>query len=86
VLTWLLILRGIGAQASTPIRVRRGRSRLEPLEPLRQLPFEQLEFGDLLLNGVQLLRHERVHSGTHGQTRSAVKLRRQGSEIGEGEP
>jgi hypothetical protein len=51
VLTWLLILRGIGAQASTTIRVRRGRSRLEPLEHLRQLPFEQLEFGDLLLNG-----------------------------------
>jgi hypothetical protein len=30
--------------------VRRGRSRLEPLEHLRQLPFEQMEFGNLLLD------------------------------------
>jgi hypothetical protein len=28
-----------------------GRGHLQPLEHLRQLPFEQLEFSDLLLNG-----------------------------------
>jgi hypothetical protein len=31
--------------------VRSGRGRLEPLKHLRQLLFEQLEFGDLPLNG-----------------------------------
>jgi hypothetical protein len=31
--------------------VRCGRGRLEPVEHLRQLPFEQLEFRDLPLNG-----------------------------------
>jgi len=44
---WLLCFRGITAQALTPVRVRRGRRRLEPLEYLRQLPFEQLKFGNL---------------------------------------
>ena len=52
---------------------------------MRQLPFEQLEFGDLLLDGAQLLRHERMQAGTHRQTLPAVKLRRQCFEIGEGE-
>jgi hypothetical protein len=31
--------------------VRSGRGRLEPVEHLRQLPFEQLAFGDLPLHG-----------------------------------
>ena len=82
----LLCLRGVTLQASTPIGVRRRRNRLEPLEDLRQLPLEELAFGDLLLDGVQLLRHEFVQAGTHRQTRPAVKFRRQGFEIGEGEP
>jgi hypothetical protein len=30
--------------------VRSGHGRLEPVEHLRQLPFEQLEFGNLLLD------------------------------------
>jgi hypothetical protein len=30
--------------------MRRGHSRLEPLEHLRQLPLEQLKFRDLLLD------------------------------------
>jgi hypothetical protein len=63
-----------------------GRSRLEPLEHLRQLPFEQLEFGDLPLDSTPLLCHECVQSGTHGQTLSTVKLSRQRFEIGEREP
>jgi hypothetical protein len=40
--------------------MRRGHARLEPLEHLRQLPFEQLKFRNLLLDGAQLLRHEGV--------------------------
>jgi hypothetical protein len=56
------------------------------VEHLRQLSLEQLEFGDLLPDGVQLLRHEGVQSGTHGQTLAAVKLSRQHFELGEGEP
>jgi hypothetical protein len=67
------------------MRVRCGYSRLEPLEHLRQLPFEQLKFSDLPLNSVQLLRHELLQAGTHRQTLPAVKLRRQGFEIGERE-
>jgi hypothetical protein len=63
-----------------------GRGRLEPLEHLRQLPLEQLEVSNLLLDSVQLLRHEGVQSGTHGQTLPAVKLSRQHFELGEGEP
>jgi len=66
--------------------MRHGRGCLEPLEHLRKLSLEQLEFGDLLLDGAQLLRHEGVQSGAHGQTLPAVKLSRQRSEIGEGEP
>jgi len=57
---WLVFLRGVTIQASTPVSVRRGRGGLEPLEHLRQLPLEQLAFGDLLLDGAQLLRHEGV--------------------------
>jgi len=55
------------------------------LEHLRQLPFEQLEFGNLLLDGAQLLRHEGVQSRTHRQTLPTVQLRRQRFEIAEGE-
>ena len=83
---WLLCLRGLAAQALTPVGVRRGRGCLEPLEHLRQLPLKHLEFGDLLLDGAQLLRHERMQAGTHRQTLPAVKLCRQRFEIGEGEP
>jgi hypothetical protein len=56
------------------------------LEYLRQLPLKHVEFGDLPLDGAQLLRHEFVQAGTHRQTRPAVKFCRQGFEIGEGEP
>jgi len=56
------------------------------LEHLRQLPLKQLKFRDLLLDGAQLLCHERVQAGTHGQTLPAVELSRQRFEIGEGEP
>jgi hypothetical protein len=66
--------------------VLHGRNGLEPLEHLCQLPFEQLEFGDLPLHGAQLLRHEGVQPGTHGQTLPAVELSRQHFEMGEGEP
>ena len=83
---WLLCLRGLAAQALTPIGVRRGRHCLESLEHLRQLPFEQVEFGNLLLDGAQLLRHEGVQAGTHRQTLPALKLCRQRFERGEGEP
>jgi hypothetical protein len=83
---WLLGLRGGAVQASTPVSVLHGRSRLEPLEHLRQLPLEQLKFGDLLSHGLQLLGHEGVQSGPHGQTCPVVKLRRQRCERGEGEP
>jgi len=86
VLKWLVFLRDVTVQASTPVSVRRGRGRLEPLEHLHQLPLEQLEFGDLLLDGAQLLRHEGVQSGTHGETLLTVKLSRQRFEIGEREP
>jgi hypothetical protein len=85
VLEWLLCRRVVAVQASTPVSVRRGRGRLEPVEHLRQLPLEQLEFDDLLLDGAQLLRHECMQSGTHGQTLSAVKLRCQHFELGERE-
>jgi hypothetical protein len=63
----------------------RGCGRLEPLEHLRQLPLKHLELGNLLLDGMQLLRYERVQAGTHRQTFPTVKLCRQGFEIGEGE-
>jgi hypothetical protein len=55
------------------------------LQYLRQLPLEQLEFSDLLLDGAQLLRHECVQAGTHAQTLSAVQFRCQRFEIGERE-
>jgi hypothetical protein len=86
VLEGVLFLRGIAVQASTPARVRRRYGCLEPLEHLRQLPFEQLEFGDLLLNGAQLLRHERMQPGLHGEALPTVQLCRQCFERGEGEP
>jgi hypothetical protein len=86
VLKWLLFLWGVTVQAATPVSMRRGHGRLEPLEHLRQLPLEQLKFRDLLLDGAQLLRHERVQAGTHRQTLPAVELCRQRFEIGEGEP
>jgi hypothetical protein len=38
----------------------RRRSRLQSLEHLRQLPLQQLEFGNLPLDGAQLLRHKRL--------------------------
>jgi len=77
---------GVAVQASTPVNMRRGCGRLEPLEHLRQLPLKELEFGNLLLDGAQLLRHERVQAGTHRQTLSAVELCCQRFEIGEREP
>jgi hypothetical protein len=56
------------------------------LEHLRQLPFEQLTFRDLLLDSAQLLRHECVQAGTHAQALPAVELSRERFKIGEGEP
>jgi hypothetical protein len=47
---WLLRLQGFAAQALTPVRVRRGRGGLEPLEHLCQLLLKHLKFGDLLLD------------------------------------
>ena len=85
-LEWLLCLWGVAVQASAPVGMMRGYGRLEPLEHLHQLPLEQLEFGDLLLDGAQLLRHEGVQSGTHGETLLTVNLSRQRFEIGEREP
>jgi hypothetical protein len=55
------------------------------VEHLRQLSLKHLEFGDLLLDGVQLLRHESIQTGTHRQTFLAVKFHRQSFELGEGE-
>jgi hypothetical protein len=56
------------------------------LEHLRQLLLKQLKFGNLLLDGAQLLRHEFVQAGTHRQTLPTVEFYRQCFEIGEGEP
>jgi hypothetical protein len=56
------------------------------LEYLRQLLLKHLEFGNLLLDSAQLLRHECMQAGTHRQTLPIVKFRRQCFEIGEGEP
>jgi len=56
------------------------------LEHLRQLPLEYVELGNVLLDGAQLLRHEGVQAGAHGQTLPAVELSRQHFEMGEGEP
>jgi hypothetical protein len=64
--------------------VRRGRGCLEPLEHLHQLLLKHVEFGNLLPDGAQLLRHERIQAGTHRQTRPTVEFRRQGFELGEG--
>jgi len=66
--------------------MRRGCGCLEPLEHLRQLLLKQLKFGNLLLDGAQLLRHEFVQAGTHRQTLPTVEFYRQCFEIGEGEP
>jgi len=51
VLEWLLFLWGVTVQALTPVGMMRRCSRLQPLKHLRQLPFEQLEFGNLPLHG-----------------------------------
>jgi len=51
VLVEILFLWGVTVQASTPVSVIPRRGRLKPLEHLRQLPFEQLEFNDLPLHG-----------------------------------
>ena len=83
---WFLCLRGVAVQASTPVSMIHGCGRLEPLEHLHQLPFKYLEFGDLLLDGAQLLRHKRVQARTHRQTLPAVEFSCQHFEIGEGEP
>jgi hypothetical protein len=56
------------------------------LEHLRQLLLKHLAFSNLLPDGAQLLRHERVQAGTHRQTLSAVEFYRQCFELGEGEP
>jgi hypothetical protein len=66
--------------------VLRRRGGLEPVEHLRQLPLKQLEFNDLLPDSAQLLGHESVQPGAHGQALSTVKLSRERFEIGEGEP
>jgi hypothetical protein len=50
------------------------------------LPLKHVEFGNLLLNGAQLLRHKRVQAGTHRQTLPAIEFCRQCFEIGEGQP
>jgi hypothetical protein len=42
------------------------------VEHLRELPLKQLKFGNLLLHGTQLLRHQGVQSRTHRQTLPAV--------------
>jgi hypothetical protein len=86
VLEWLLFLRGVAVQASTPISVLRRRGRLETVEHLRQLPLEQLKFGDLLPDSAQLLGHEGVQPGAHGQTLPTIKLSRQRFELGKREP
>jgi hypothetical protein len=83
---WLLCLVDIAAQALTPVSVRRGHVRLELLQHLRQLPLKHVEFGDLLLDGVQLLRHEGVQAGTHRETLPTVELRGQRFEIGKRKP
>jgi hypothetical protein len=49
-LEWLLCFWSVNVQTPTPVNVRRGRGRLEPVEELRQLPFEQMEFSNLLLD------------------------------------
>jgi hypothetical protein len=59
---------------------------LKPLEHLRELALELLEFDDLLLHGAQLLGHEDLQSGTHGCTLLAIKLSRQHFDMGEGKP
>lgn len=82
----MLPLRVVDVQASTTIDVMRGRGRLQPFEHLRQLPLQHVEFGDLPLHGAQLLRHELLQAGAHGQTLPAIKLSRQRFQIGQGEP
>jgi hypothetical protein len=56
------------------------------VEHLRQLPLKHLEFSNLLLDRAQLLGHEIMQSGTHGQTLSAVEFCRQRFEVGKREP
>jgi hypothetical protein len=85
-LEWLLFLQIVAVQASTSISVLRRRSRLEPVEYLRQLPFEELKFSDLLPDNAQLLGHEGMQPGPHDQTLPTVKLCHERFEIGEGEP
>jgi hypothetical protein len=81
---WLLCFWSIVAQALTLVRVRRGCGCLEPLEYLRQLLLKHLEFGNLLLDSAQLLRHECMQAGTHRQTLPIVKFRRQCSPLRKG--
>ena len=83
---WLVFLWDVTVQASTPVCALRRCGRLEPLEHLRQLSFEQLEFGDLLPDSLQLLRHEGMQPGTHGQTFPIVQLCRQRFERGKRKP
>jgi hypothetical protein len=59
---------------------------LEPLQHLHQLSLENVAFDDLLPNGAQLLRHERMQARTHRQTLPAVEFTRQPFELSEGEP
>jgi hypothetical protein len=65
--------------------VRRRRTRLQPVQHLRQLPFQQLEFSDLLPHRVQLLLYEGVQAGPHGQTFPTAQLCRQRLQLAEGE-
>ncbi len=64
----------------------RRRGHPEPLEYLPQLPLKQLEFGDLLLDGTQLLRHGGAQLGAYAQTLPALEISRQRFESGKGEP
>jgi hypothetical protein len=74
---WLLCFRNIAAEALTPVRLRHGRARLEPLKHLQQLPFEYVEVSNLLLDSTQLLCHERMQARPHRrETLPAVKFRR----------
>jgi hypothetical protein len=45
--------------------IGRGRSGLKSFADIHELTFERVQFGDLLLDGAQLLAHEALQSGPH---------------------
>jgi hypothetical protein len=59
---------------------------LEPLQHLHQLPFEDVAFGNLLLDRAQLLRYKCLEAGPRCLACPALQFRRQGFEMGEREP